>query len=148
MLPHETLKRALATKAGFEAIEEQVSDTRIRFFGRVRPQNMPTWLAVMRDILIASSQAQWTADLSRQYFLRGDKVFFGWRIIIQGPEVQQHLNHVSQVVNSTQMPTSRHQLDEVALHAPPNRNALRNGKGAQSSLRAVVGPMAKAQMGI
>jgi hypothetical protein len=147
MLPHETLKRALATRAGFETIEEQVGDARIRFFGRVRPQNMPTWLAVMRDILIASSQSQWTADLSRQYFLRGDKVFFGWRIIIQGPEVQQHLNHVSQVVSATKTPASQ-QLDEVSLHAPPNRNALRNGKGAQSSLTAVVGPMAKAQMGI
>lgn len=147
MQPHETLKRTLASKAGFEAIDEQVTDSRVRFFGRVRPQNMPLWLAVMRSILIASEKSQWKADLSRQYFLRGDKVFFGWRIIIQAPTVQQHLDQVSQVISTTQR-SGVQQQDEVALHAPPNRNALRNGRGAQSSLSAVVGPMAKAQMGI
>jgi len=77
MLPQETLKRVLAARAGFETIEEQVGDNRVRFFGRVRPHNMPAWLAVMRTILIASGQSPWTADLSRQYFLRGDKVFRG-----------------------------------------------------------------------
>ena len=147
MLPQETLKRVLAARAGFETIEEQVGDNRVRFFGRVRPHNMPAWLAVMRTILIASGQSPWTADLSRQYFLRGDKVFFGWRIIIQGTGVQQYLGHVCQVLNSAQMPAAR-QLEEVPLHAPPNRNALRNGKGAQGTLSAVVGPMAKAQMGL
>jgi hypothetical protein len=136
----------LASKAGFEPIEEQVGDNRIRYFGRVRPHNMGTWLETMRSLLVASGQSQWTADLSKQYFLRGDKVFFGWRIIIQGPDVAQHLAHIVQVVNAAKI--VEHQLDEVSLHAPPNRNALHNGKGAQGMLNAVVGPRAKAQMGL
>lgn len=141
-LPHETLKSILRSKVGFETITEHIGTNQLRLFGRVRPPSMPGWLSAARDLLLAAPQSAWTVDLSRQYFLRGEKLFFGWRVIVQGQDVQQHLNQVSQVVNNVQVAVR--QLDEVALHAPPNRNALRNGRGAQETLKAVVGPMAKA----
>ena len=40
------------------------------------------------------------------------------------------------------------QSDEVPLHARADRNALRNGRGAQPAEKAVVGPLAKANLGM
>lgn len=145
--PHEVLQHTLYQRAGYESVDNKVTATQVRFFGRVRQANMPMWLAIMKDLLLASEGAPWSIDLSRQYFLRGDKLYFGWRIILQGENIQQHMQAVAAVVQASTPPAPR-QADEVRLHAPPNRNALRNGRGAQPTERAIVGPLAKANMGM
>lgn len=143
---HEILQAALQQRVGFEAIQQETKPNQVRYFGRVRPSHMPTWLAAMRDLLQVAEKAPWSIDLSRQYFLRGDKLFFGWRIIIQGPELHQYLPQVVDVIQRVQIVTR--QVDEVPLYARPDRNALRNGRGAQPTEKAVVGPLAKNALGM
>jgi len=143
--PHDALKSALLSKAGYEIIQENVEPNRLRFFGRVRPSHMPAWLEIMQGMLVASEKAPWTVDISRQYFLRGTKMFWGWRVILQGDDVHSHLNQLSTLVQNTRILTR--ELNEAPLNAGPNRNALRNGRGAQPMGQAVVGPLARAQLG-
>lgn len=145
--PHEVLQSTLLQRAGYEVVQATTKDNQVRFFGRVRPNLMPAWLIIMRDLLAAAEGASWSIDLSRQYFLRGDKLFFGWRIILQGDGIQQHMPSIAAVVQRSASPPVR-QADEVRLHAPQDRNALRNGRGAQPMGTAVVGPLAKSQLGM
>lgn len=146
MAPHEMLKEVLLHRVGFEVVSESVKDNQVRFFGRVRPMHMPGWLGVMTSLLKHSAQAPWSIDISRQYFLRGDKLMFGWRVILQGADIAEYLPEVTKSIQGVPRPTL--ELDEVPLHANPNRNALRNGRGAQLTDTAVVGPQARAQMGM
>jgi hypothetical protein len=144
--PHDSLQAILLQKVGFEIVSQSLGGNQARYFGRVRPSHMPAWLAAMRELLVNENKAQWSIDLSRQYFLRADKLFFGWRVIIQGQDIQGALTQIVSIIQQVQ--AARAQVDEVPLHAPPNRNALRNGRGAQPTISAVVGPMAKVQLGM
>jgi hypothetical protein len=101
---------------------------------------MATWLKVMEQLLTAMDTHDWNVDLSKQYFMRGEKLLYGWRVIFQGEEVAQHLDEIAKIVMSA--PLAQKQLDEVPLGASPDRNALRAGKGAQPLNKAVVGPLA------
>lgn len=144
--PHEALQAVLQQRVGFEVVQLSAKTNQVRYFGRVRSSYMPTWLEAMRELLVVSEKAPWSIDLSRQYFLRGEKLFFGWRIILQGENLQIHLPQITDLIQRVKV-MSR-QLDEVPLNARADRNALRNGKGAQPTGTAVVGPLAKANMGM
>lgn len=141
----KALEATLQARVGFEVIQQQVKENQIRFFGRVRPSHMPTWLLAMRALLLSTEGAPWSVDLSRQYFLRGEKLFFGWRIIIQSNNIQEQLPTIISIIQSVQYVQA--QVDEVPLHVRADRNALRNGKGAQPTATAIVGPLARASMG-
>lgn len=147
MSAKEQLVTILSSKVGFEVINDHDSPKQIRLFGRVRQPRMPGWLNVIRDLLLAAENNPWSIDISRQYFLRGKKLFFGWRVILQGQDIAQHVTQVCKVIRAADVTTGK-ELDEVPLHASPDRNALRNGRGAQPMEKAVVGPMAKARMGM
>lgn len=147
MSAKEQIVAALSNKAGFEVIRDNDGPNQIRLFGRVRQPRMPGWLNVIRDLLLAAEDEPWSIDISRQYFLRGKKLFFGWRLILQGQDISQHVPQICKIVRAVDVSPGR-ELDEVPLHASPNRNALRNGRGAQPMEKAVVGPMAKVRMGM
>jgi hypothetical protein len=107
------------------------------------------WLAVVQGLLQAAELEAghgWSVDISKQYFLRSSKLFFGWRIIVQGANLPAVLQKITEVIQ--RVPPVTAQLDEVPLHARPDRNALRNGRGAQPTEKAVVGPLAKASLGM
>jgi len=143
--PNDVLQSILQKRVGFEIISQNTAANQIRYFGRVRPTHMPIWLEAMRQLLLVAGHG-WSLDLSKQYFLRGDKLFFGWRIILQAQDLAGHLPAIIDVLQRVQI--APRELDEVRLHAGPDRNALRNGKGAQPMGSAVVGPAAKAQLGM
>lgn len=130
--PHEALAQLLQVRTGFELLTHDVKPSRIQLFGRVRNQHVQHWLAVARGLLIASRDASgWSVDVSRQYFLRGDKMFFGWRVIFQGPNIAEYMPSICEVVKMTPGPVQAYQEDEeIPLNVKPNRNQLRNGKGA------------------
>ena len=132
-LPHETLITVLASRAGFEMITNQASATQVKLFGRVQNPNVQRWLATVSSLLIASRTAEgWSVDVSRQYFLRGDKLFFGWRLILQGSDIQSSVPQVSLVVQETPVPQAAvSETQEIKLNVAPNRNAMRNGRGVQ-----------------
>ncbi len=140
-MSQEALLAALQNKAGFEAVDKHNSANQLRLFGRVSPQKMPMWLETIRSLLLASDRAGWNLDVSRQYFLRGEKLFFGWRLILQGNNIEQHISAAHAVVQ--QVRVAAREIEEVPLNARPDRNALRNGRGAQEMGKAIVGPAAR-----
>lgn len=83
--------------------------------------------------------------MSKQYFLRGDKLVFGWRLILQGASLEEQLPVIVTTVSAIQR--VQQSADEVPLYSNPNRNTLSGtGKGAQPMGSAVVGPMAMRQI--
>lgn len=134
----------LHVRGGFEVVNKSAKDTQIRLMGRVPKQSMAGWLIIVQRLLLASG-AGWSADISKQYFLRNERVVFGWRVIFQGPELETHITAIEQVI--TNAPRARAVVDEVPLvGARASRNEPGNtGKGAQGILKAAVGPMAVAK---
>ncbi len=144
----DTVMHALAARAGFETVNKQHGPTQLRLIGRVQRAAVGGWLLVVHRLLQSSGTKGWTADISKQYFLRDNKLVFGWRFILQGENIPQHYPAVVQLIASS--PRARAVVEEQALPgASSGRNApslQSRGKGAQSSLNASVGPFALAQM--
>jgi hypothetical protein len=135
----EDLKQALAQKAGFEVVQESSTDRQVRYVGRVAPSKVKQWLWVAEQLLIHSDGAPWSLDLSKLYFLRGGKLMYGWRLIIQGENVAQY--QAALIAAVSKAPAVQAQLEEVRLYGRGNNDALEHGgRGAQSVLTAVVGP--------
>lgn len=138
----EDFKKALAHKAGFEVVQETCTTKQLRFVGRVLPSKTKQWLRVAEQLLLHSESAPWSLDLSKLYFLRGGKLMYGWRLIIQAEDVAQHVPALVSIVGAT--PAIQAQLEEVRLYGRGNNDVLeRGGRGAQSVLTAVVGPTLK-----
>lgn len=124
-----TLQAALLTSVGFETKTVAASDRQIRLLGRVPPEGMTAWLSTLESLLrVASENTTWTFDASKQYFLRGDKLLYGWRLIFQGENLTTALDSIIALIQSVK-PAQK--VMDVPLYAPPTRNALRNGKGAR-----------------
>jgi len=105
---------------------------------------MPTWLQLVQRLLALAEKSTWDLDVSKQYFLRGDKLVFGWRLILQGAG-QEDLTALVAAISAVQR--VQQSAEEVPLYSNPNRNSLSGtGKGAQPMGSAVVGPMAMRQI--
>jgi hypothetical protein len=135
---------ALSTKAKFEMVTETVSETQLRIIGRLPQQAMSNWLLIMDRLLESMDTATWKVDISKQYFRRAGKVLFGWRLIFVGDDILSQLPAVIAII--TNAPKAKALVDEAPLFGSRGRNELSNGRGAQSSLSASVGPMAIARM--
>lgn len=131
----EDLYGRLLQRTGFETVTKAVAAKQIRVLGRVRDGGVPTWLRVVERLLLRADKAEWNVDISKQYFMRGDKLLYGWRIILQAEDINKHLSDIIQVIDSTPVAAGGENYyvdsDEVPLHGNPNRLALKNGKGAQ-----------------
>jgi len=159
------LYAALNTKAGFEVVNEKLTDTQLRISGRVPNAQTATWLMVVKRLdraakrsakkAAAQSSTTWTVDISKQYFTVPDvpdehedddnaRLLYAWRIIIQGEDIQQHIPTIARVVQRA--PRVRAEVTEVPLHAAGSRNAPIRGRGAQLTESraggASVGPIA------
>ena len=144
-MENTAITSALNQKSGFEAVSNKGTDKQLRLLGRVPNALLPTWLQLIQRLLSAAETATWDLDVSKQYFLRGGKLVFGWRLIFQGEDLSTHFSSVVAIINSVQR--VQQVLDEVPLYSNPNRNSLSGtGKGAQPSGSAVVGPLAMQQI--
>jgi len=125
----------------------------LRLSGRVNQSRTPSWLTTIELLAIAARKQDWSIDISKHYFvpdplaevvesgaepINGTHVLVEWRIIVQAPNIAGHYGALAELIAKVQQPRS--ELMEVPLHAPPNRNALKNGKGAQGTMSAKVGP--------
>lgn len=139
------LYAALHSKVGLVVRGETKTDNQLRIIARIPREAMPTWLKVMSALFKESRAALWDIDISKQYFPRdeSDDVVFGWRLILQGEKISQHIPSITNVI--IEAPIAVMQLDEVPLVGSAGRNSMKRGKGAQHSGKAVVGPMAFAQ---
>lgn len=145
----EEFERVLRLRGGFEAVDHQHSANQVRLLGRVRAPSTNSWLVVVHHLLSAADKADgWSVDISKQLFLRGGKVMFGWRLILQGTDIAERLTPIIQLIAAS--PRVRAIIEEQALPgASSSRNApslANGGKGAQSSLKSTVGPMAIAAL--
>lgn len=138
------LVNILKMRGGFDLVNHQADEKQIRMLGRVPKQMMNSWLVVVHHMLSVSEKSAWNIDVSKQYFLRGGRVIFAWRLIIQADDVESKLEHICNAI--TNAPRAKHIIEEQPLvGARPDRNSPQHGKGAQGVLGAVVGPMAIAQ---
>jgi hypothetical protein len=138
----EIITQALNHKAGFEVVTSTPSNDQLRLVGRIPTNNIGTWLAVLERLLIYAEKAAWNVDLSKQYFMRGTKLLYGWRLIFQAEGVAQYAEGIAAIIS--QVPAVQRQLDEVKLYGGVDRTKLHEGKGAQPMFKAVVGPAAAA----
>jgi len=140
--------RILQMRAGFELVNHQEGPNQLRMLGRVQKPALGGWLLVVHHLKRLEEGAAWGIDISKPYFPRNDKLVFAWRIILQGEGVAQYYAAVAQGVGNS--PRARATVEEQALPgARANRNAPsvnNRGKGAQSSLKATVGPFALAAL--
>ena len=142
----EDLLHRLQVRGGFDTVNHGVTAKQLRVLGRVPRESMDGWLIIVQRLLRAAGSAQgWSIDVSKQYFLKNDRVVYGWRLIFQGAEVWEHLDDLVQIISNA--PRPKVVLDEQPLGgARGDRNApSATGKGAQGVLKAAVGPVAVAQ---
>lgn len=129
---------ALAKKCGFDVKSSSTRPGQLRVIGSVHANNTKRWLAVMDKLLRASDKSAWEVDISKHYFLRGDVIRYGWRIIVQAENVEEHISSVAQVIRAA--PSPKVSVEEYTLHGGgSNRNAVKNGKGASLLGQARIG---------
>lgn len=138
------LTRLLKLRGGYELVNHNATPTQIRMLGRVPKEMMGSWLLVAHRLLSVSEGAAWSVDISKQYFLRSNRILFAWRIILQGEDLDAQMIALCEAISNAPRPKTI--VEEQRLYgASPDRNMPRGGKGAQGVLTAVVGPMAIAQ---
>lgn len=125
----------MGAKTTFECVSVTPEKNKVRLLGRVRPtQNTGMLLRVIQRLLLAAESSEWNMDASKQYFMRGGRLTYGWRFIFQGENIETHLSSIITIINNTDKVVQ--QLTEVRLHgASPNRNMpTAGGKGARPTL--------------
>lgn len=142
----DELKKLLRDRAGFDTVDEQLSDGQLRLVGRVPPNASSHWVLIVHRLLTQMGRHAWKADISKHYFIRelqsGPKMFYAWRLIFQADKVADQLEDIISVVRTAPAP-ARVELQEYPLPgANSHRNEPRNGKGAGSVDKMILGPMA------
>lgn len=125
------LYQVLGERAGFEVVNQTVSENQVRIIHRISKEGMPNWLNVMESLFDASEAATWDIDLSKQYFKRNSQVVYGWRIILQGSNVIEQLSSVIEAVKVA--PRAVQSIDEQPLvGASSSRRGINvKGKGVR-----------------
>ena len=157
--PWAPLYAALSAK-GFQLVGETVGEKQLRLVGRVPQLQMPQWLKVLEALRPedgAPNALPWSVDISKQYFKKGGKTKYAWRLILQGENLVAHIAGIIAVVSAVDAVSTPEQyaqvpfrVMEVPLYAAgmDRNDASRNrGKGAQPTLKAVVGQPQKERMG-
>jgi hypothetical protein len=139
----DELIKALRMRGGYEVVEKTAGANQVRLIGRVPSALVKGWLIIVRQILVRSGAAPWSADVSKSYFLRSGQVMFGWRLIFQGQGIEQYLPDIVATVVDSPRPKST-VMEQPLAGASANRNKQTPGslKGAALTGKSVVGPVA------
>jgi hypothetical protein len=116
--PLLALKQHFATnlraKCGFEVADVTTSETTARFLGRLPKDRQGDWLLVIHRLLLDGAKRSWKIDISKSYFLRGGKLVYGWRLILQGGQPVSMLEDaINSVVAAPQ--TARAEITSAPL---------------------------------
>lgn len=146
-----TLYSALKATAMVEVVEVTRDTRQLRVLFRVQSQpgqKNNSWPLVLHTILLGEASADWTADVSRKYFLRPvngvQKLLYIWRMILRFPENGEDatLAALTRLVNAAPRPAIT-EVTEVALVGAGNyRSGMTNGRGVSESGKGPVGPAA------
>jgi hypothetical protein len=136
--------KALCTR-GYVLRSRLLSGNRVRIMGRVDDKMMlSSWLPSVRNLHLASIRSDWPVDISKLYFVHGDddELVCSWRIILEDGALD-HLEELTEAVINAPRGTATVETQKL-YGAGMHRLALRQGKGAQGVLNAMVGPAAAA----
>lgn len=99
---------ALQRKTGFEIVQEKETDNQLWMMGRCHPDRWGFFSLVINELIFASDSPNvpWTCDISKKYLRKGEKLVYGWRIIIQAAGVQEHYAQVTAVIMGAPRPSS------------------------------------------
>ena len=152
MSPKDEFIAALRQKIGFDPVTVSSDDTpnQLRLMGRL-PKDptglvLKNWLELLRRVMRAEVEAPWSADFSKKYFLRDNEVVYGWRIILQAPDLPPYLPEIARLILEAPQVTAQPQrvvgpVMEIALGGDPNRHSTAGGKrGAGPAGSVAVGP--------
>ena len=146
MAAKDELYVALNQAVRFQVVQETPRKSQISIIGRVPKQGMDTWLFIIHHLILVTDSSPWSIDISKQYFNRGGKLMWGWRLIIQsgGGDFETEVRDVINQIGAS--PKARPILQEQPLPGGGRHSqGLQRGKGAQSVLNPIVGPMALLQ---
>lgn len=143
------LVNAIRTRVPFEPIDIQESSNQLRIIARIRPDGtsapIDNWMNVMMTFFkrMAQPTCHWKVDISKQYFPRGEKVVYAWRVMFQAENLMTLMPNIIESVMTAPL-TSRAEVNEVPLlGASANRNDTTGGrKGAGVFGSVPTGPMA------
>lgn len=141
----DKLISTLRARGGYEVVDNNSGANQVRLIGRVPTPLVKGWLIIVRQLLVrsGSSDAPWTADISKSYFLRSGRVMFGWRLIFQGADIEQHIPDIITTITNSPRPRATVESQPLA-GASASRNQQTPGslKGAAPTGKSVVGPIA------
>lgn len=130
---------AALRQKGIELLEMDEKPKQLRLIGRLHKNYGDQWKLVMHRLLTAETDAPWKVDVSKKYFLRGGKVFYGWRLVFQAENLAQFYPVITKVVQATPLP-SRVTVEEVPLlGVSPDRSTRTNVGGVG---QVAIGPLA------
>lgn len=132
----ESLVQALYKKNGFEILSKDESPSQLRLMGRVHAPFMGQWKVTMQRLLAMQENAPWKVDISKNYFLRANKVFYGWRLVFQAPDIVALYEELTKTILAAPA-SARNEVTEIPLigtHRDPERVGVAG--------TVAVGPMA------
>jgi hypothetical protein len=141
------LYRLLEQKGGFEVVRDTVSPEQLRVIGRIDQNRFNYWLSVMHQLLSWSAKptSSWSCDISKQYMLAPDGVRHGWRIILQGRDLNGAAPEILKAIEQARKPAVQELSSQLlpGYQEGEERAGVRpNGKGASTIFSQVVGPKA------
>lgn len=128
------LLTVMHARFGMQVVTQNASANQVRLVARVQPNFTRNWLVGAHHMLQCSQREPWNLDLSRQYFLRGELMVWGWRLIFQHPELEKCLPSIIQAVQTS--PRARFEVEEQQLPGVTGQRRVMNpetGKGASSA---------------
>lgn len=121
---------ALHEKMGAEIINQTSSEKQARFMLRIKKgPNTTIWLSVIEHLLVladtqlATGQPHWTIDVSKQYFRKDGELKFGWRVILQGAQLQEHFKSIANEIHAAKLTGPVMEVQEVQLHGSATRRS-------------------------
>lgn len=137
----ERMSRALEGSGLAEPRSASFGENRIAVLCRVSKDNESKWIDLITKILIGSDLStrdaiNWQCHICRHYFLKEvndeNKLVWGWNFSIQSREMGLALDMIIGLVKGQPLRVNKNELDEFPLQAPPNRNAVKHGKGVHT----------------
>jgi hypothetical protein len=113
--PYVALLEVLKQKAGFETLTHTPKEAQLRITGRCHPDRWGFFLPVIYTLQrTADKDGSWSCDISKQYFIRNDRIVYCWRLIFQSDNINEKYSYLANVVRGAPNPT-RVEVEEVLL---------------------------------
>lgn len=127
MATSEEFLKALQTHLGLEVIDVSDEPTSLRGIFR-KTDASETWKEAFKRLLFAEPSATWSVDLSKKYFLLGDKLVFGWRILVTSPDLKADYDELIRLLIPPRSYEERDEVPIIGQNGPRNMETTR-GKG-------------------